>query len=195
MPNLPILSDRNRAKQKNNAPSGDRLTQMKEVMEKERALTGLGLKFADLVVEISANNLYLALFLTMIASIILGMGMPTAALYIILATMVAPALVKLGVPVIAAHLFIFYYGCFAAVTPPVALSAYVAAAIAKADPFKTAFTGWKLALSAFIMPFIGLKANWRVFTTRGHFLGPFSTDLLCSAKGFQQEQRPLGTVR
>lgn len=117
-------------------------------------LTGLGLKFADLVVMVSGNNLYLALFLTMIASIVLGMGMPTAALYIILAAMVAPALVKLGIPTAAAHLFIFYYGCFAAVTPPVALSSYVAAAIAKADPFKTAFTGWRLALSAFILPFI-----------------------------------------
>ena len=117
-------------------------------------LTGLGLKFADLVVTLSGNNLYLAMFLTMVASIIMGMGMPTAALYIILATMVAPALTKLGVPTVAAHLFIFYYGCFAAVTPPVALSSYVAAAIAKADPFKTAFTGWKIASSAFIMPFV-----------------------------------------
>ncbi|MGE5483610.1 MAG: TRAP transporter permease [Ignavibacteriales bacterium] len=117
-------------------------------------LTGLGLKFADLVVSISGNNLYLALFMTMLASIVMGMGMPTAALYIILAAMVAPALEKMGVPVVAAHLFIFYYGCFAAVTPPVALSSYVAAAIARADPFKTAFTGWKLAASAFIMPFI-----------------------------------------
>ncbi|NPV70440.1 MAG: TRAP transporter permease [Firmicutes bacterium] len=117
-------------------------------------LTGLGLKFADLVVAVSGNNLYLALFMTMVASIVMGMGMPTAALYIILAAMVAPALERLGVPVVAAHLFIFYYGCFAAVTPPVALSSYVAAAIARADPFRTAFAGWKLASSAFIMPFI-----------------------------------------
>ncbi|SCZ79493.1 TRAP transporter permease [Acidaminobacter hydrogenoformans] len=117
-------------------------------------LTGLGLKFADLIVTMSAGNLYLALFLTMIAAIIMGMGMPTTALYIILGSMVAPALIKLNVPVIAAHLFIFYYGCMASVTPPVALSSYLAAAIAKADATKTAINGLKLASAAFILPFI-----------------------------------------
>lgn len=117
-------------------------------------LTGLGLKFADLIVNLSNGNLYIALVLTMIASIIMGMGMPTTALYIILGSMVAPALVQLGVPVVAAHMFIFYFGCMAAVTPPVALSSYLAAAIAKADSVKTAFAGLKLSLAAFILPFI-----------------------------------------
>ncbi len=117
-------------------------------------LTGLGLKFADLIVTLSGGMLVPALVLTMLAAILMSMGMPTTALYIILGTMVAPALVKMGVPVVAAHMFIFYYGCFAAVTPPVALSSYLAAAIAKADPFKTALTGLKLTSTAFLMPFI-----------------------------------------
>lgn len=117
-------------------------------------LTGLGLKFADFIVALSGGHLYPALFLTMMASIIMGMGMPTTALYIILATMVAPALVQMNVPIVAAHLFIFYFGCMAAVTPPVALSSYLAAAIAKADSVKTAVHGLKLALAAFILPFI-----------------------------------------
>lgn len=117
-------------------------------------LTGLGLKFADLIVALANGNLYMALIWTMIASIIMGMGMPTTALYIILGSMVAPALVQLDVPIIAAHLFIFYYGCMAAVTPPVALSSYLAAAIAKADSVKTALSGLKLASAAFILPFV-----------------------------------------
>lgn len=117
-------------------------------------LTGLGLKFASLIVNLSSGNLILGLFLTMIACIIFGMGMPTTALYVILATLVAPALVKMGVIPIAAHLFIFYFGVFAALTPPVALSSYLAASIAKADGVKTALTGLRLALAAFIMPYI-----------------------------------------
>lgn len=117
-------------------------------------LTGLGLKFADLIVSLAGGQLYPALVLTMLAAIVMSMGMPTTALYIILGSMVAPALVKMGVPVVAAHLFIFYYGCFSAVTPPVALSSYLAAAIAKADSIKTALTGLKLTSTAFLLPFI-----------------------------------------
>lgn len=117
-------------------------------------LTGLGLKFADLIVTLSHGQMYPALFLTMVASIIMGMGMPTTALYIILGSMVAPALVQMDVPIVAAHLFIFYFGCMASVTPPVALSSYLAAAIAKGDSVKTALNGLKLALAAFILPYI-----------------------------------------
>ncbi len=117
-------------------------------------LTGLGLKFADLIILLAHGQLYPALVLTMLASIVMGMGMPTTALYIILGSMVAPALVKLNVPIVAAHLFIFYFGCMAAVTPPVALSSYLAAAIAKGDSVKTALNGLKLALAAFILPYI-----------------------------------------
>ena len=117
-------------------------------------LTGLGLKFADFIVVLAGGHLCPALFLTMLASIIMGMGMPTTALYIILGAMVAPALVVMNVPVVAAHLFIFYFGCMAAVTPPVALSSYLAAAIAKGDSVKTAFHGLKLASAAFILPYV-----------------------------------------
>lgn len=117
-------------------------------------LTGLGLKFADFIVVLAGGHLCPALFLTMLASIIMGMGMPTTALYIILGAMVAPALVMMNVPVVAAHLFIFYFGCMAAVTPPVALSSYLAAAIAKGDSVKTAFHGLKLASAAFILPYV-----------------------------------------
>lgn len=117
-------------------------------------LTGLGLKFADFIIALSSGNMYFALILTMLASIFMGMGMPTTALYIILGAMVAPALVKMGVPLIAAHLFIFYFGCFASVTPPVALSSYLAASIAKANAVKTALTGLKLSITAFILPYI-----------------------------------------
>ncbi len=117
-------------------------------------LTGLGLKFADLVMHLAENSVYLALLLTMVACIIMGMGMPTTALYIILGAMVAPGLVKLNINIVAAHLFIFYFGCMAAVTPPVALSSYLAASIAGADPTRTALQGLKLASAAFILPFI-----------------------------------------
>ncbi|WP_216830324.1 TRAP transporter permease [Alkalihalobacterium elongatum] len=117
-------------------------------------LTGIGVQFADMVVILSQGSLIIALILTMVASIILGMGLPTAALYIILATMAAPALINMGVALPAAHLFIFYYGCMAAVTPPVALSSFLAAGIAKAKPMPTSFQGLKLSLAAFLLPFI-----------------------------------------
>ncbi len=117
-------------------------------------LTGLGLKFAHLVIQVAGGNLLLTLFLTMIASIILGMGLPTTAKYIVLATMAAPALVKLGVPLIAAHLFIFYFGIMADITPPVALAAYAGAGIAGGNAMKTGLTAVKLALAAFLIPYI-----------------------------------------
>jgi TRAP transporter 4TM/12TM fusion protein len=117
-------------------------------------LTGLGLRFAHLVLQVAGGNLLLTLFLTMIASIILGMGLPTTAKYIVLATMAAPALVELGVPLIAAHLFIFYFGIIADITPPVALAAYAGAGIAGGNAMKTGLTAVKLALAAFLIPYI-----------------------------------------
>ena len=118
------------------------------------SLSGLGLRFADIVLIISNGQVIIALMLCMVACIILSMGMGTASLYIIMASMVAPGLVKLGVPIVAAHLFIFYFGCFSAVTPPVALSSYLAAGIAGANPTKTALLGWRLCLVAFILPYM-----------------------------------------
>jgi len=117
-------------------------------------LTGLGLKLANGIVALSGGIFFLTLFLTMIASIILGMGLPTTAKYIILATIAAPAIQTFGVPALAAHLFIMYFGILADVTPPVALAAYAGAGIAKANPNETGFTALKLAFAGFIIPFI-----------------------------------------
>jgi TRAP transporter 4TM/12TM fusion protein len=117
-------------------------------------LSGVGLKIANAIVALSGGFLFTTLVLTMIASIILGMGLPTTAKYIILATMAAPAIERFGIPMLAAHLFIMYFGIFADLTPPVALVAYAAAGIAKADPNETGFTGLRLALAGFIIPYI-----------------------------------------
>lgn len=117
-------------------------------------LTGLGLRIAELIVTLAQGKLLLTLFFTMIASIILGMGLPTTAKYIVLATMAAPALIKLEVNLMAAHLFILYFGVVADITPPVALAAYAGAGIAGANSMKTGFQAVKLALAAFIVPYI-----------------------------------------
>lgn len=118
------------------------------------SLTGIGLKFSNTLLEISGGNLLIALVLNMIATIILGMGVPPTAAYIIMSTLGAPSLVDLGVPLLAAHLFIFYFAAFANITPPVALAAYAAAGIAKDDPMKTGFQAFKLGIVAFIVPFM-----------------------------------------
>ncbi len=117
-------------------------------------LTGLGLRIAELIVSAAGGNLLLTLFFTMIASIILGMGLPTTAKYIVLATMAVPALLKLEVNLMAAHLFILYFGVVADITPPVALAAYAGAGIAGANSMKTGFQAVKIALAAFIVPYI-----------------------------------------
>ena len=117
-------------------------------------LTGIGLKLGANLIDMAGNQLIIALFLTMIASLVLGMGIPTTATYIVLATMAAPALEKLGVAPIAAHLFVFYFGIVADITPPVALAVYTGAAIAKSDPWKTGLEAVKLALGAFLVPYI-----------------------------------------
>jgi len=117
-------------------------------------LTGLGLRIAEIIVTIAQGNLLLTLFFTMIASIILGMGLPTTAKYIVLATMAVPALLKLEVNLMAAHLFILYFGVVADITPPVALAAYAGAGIAGANSMKTGFQAVKIALAAFIVPYI-----------------------------------------
>jgi len=117
-------------------------------------LTGLGLKMANGLVELAGGHLILTLFFTMIASLILGMGAPTTANYVITSTIAAPALVMLGVPMLAAHLFVFYFGIVADITPPVALAAYAGSGIAKSDPFWTGVESTKLAIGAFIVPYI-----------------------------------------
>ncbi len=116
-------------------------------------VTGLGSKIATLIDVASAGYLFLALFFTMVTSIILGMGLPTTAAYLILATVVAPALVKLGVPVLTAHFFVFYYGCISTITPPVALASYVAGGIAGANVNKVGWTAASYAATSFVLPF------------------------------------------
>jgi len=117
-------------------------------------MTGLGLKFSTLIVDLSRGHLILALPLTMISALILGMGVPTTAKYIIMATLVAPALVDLGAPLMAAHLFILYFGTDADITPPVGLASYAAAGLAGANPMRTGWEAFKLGLSAYLVPFM-----------------------------------------
>ncbi len=117
-------------------------------------LTGLGLKLGNGLVALAGGNLLLTLIFTMITSIILGMGAPTTANYIITSTIAAPALVLLGVHPLAAHMFVFYFGIVADITPPVALAAYAGSGIAKSNPLKTGITSTKLAIGAFLTPYI-----------------------------------------
>jgi len=117
-------------------------------------LTGLGMKMSGGLVKLAGGNLYLTMALTMIGSLILGMGVPTTANYIIQATVSAPALIALGVNPLAAHLFVFYFGIVADITPPVALAAFAGAGIAKSNPFKTGVEAFKLGFAAYLIPYI-----------------------------------------
>ena len=121
-------------------------------------MTGLGIKFSSLIVDVSMGKLYLALPFTMIACIFLGMGVPTTAQYVIISSLVAPALVQMGVIPIAAHLFILYFGTRADITPPVALAAYAGAGIARSDPWKTGLSAFQLGIAGFIIPFMFVYA-------------------------------------
>lgn len=116
--------------------------------------TGLGLKMANGLLDLSGGALLPTLFLTMIASLILGMGSPTTANYVITSTIAAPAIILLGVPDLSAHLFVFYFGIIADITPPVALAAFAAAAVSGGEPFRTGVESTKLAISAFIIPYM-----------------------------------------
>jgi TRAP transporter 4TM/12TM fusion protein len=118
------------------------------------SLTGIGLRMSELIVMLSGGNLLAALVLTAFGSVILGMGLPTTAAYVVLAALGAPALVQLGVPLLAAHLFIFYFGCISNVTPPVSLAAFAAAGIAGAPALRTALSAAVLAGAGFLVPFM-----------------------------------------
>ena len=117
------------------------------------SLTGLGLKLANSFYELSFGNVWAALVLTAIASIVLGTALPTTATYIVLASTVAPGLALFGIPPIAAHLFIFYYGVLGDLTPPEMITVYVSAGLAKADPMEVAVDALRLGLSGFVVPF------------------------------------------
>ena len=117
-------------------------------------MTGLANMMINGIVALAGNQVFIALFLTMLCCIVLGMGVPTTANYCIMAATCAPILIRMGVPAIAAHFFVFYFGIVADLTPPVALAAYAGAAIAQANPMKTALTSTKLAIAAFIVPYV-----------------------------------------
>ena len=140
-------------------------------------ITGLGFNLTLLLTDVGkALGLLVMLMMTGVIAIILGMGMPTAAVYIVLSVVLAPAVTEMGVPVLAAHLFIFYFGLVSMITPPVAVASFVAAGIAKASIWKTSFTAMKLGIAAYLLPFLFvyndsllLEGNWyeitMVFTT------------------------------
>lgn len=136
------------------------------------ALTGLGLKFSDFIVSLGGNNIFLSLILSMIICVILGMGLPTTASYIICATAIAPALVGLGIPKLSAHLFLLYFASISAITPPVAVASYAAASLADENAIKVGLTAVKLGIAGFVLPF--------VFTLNPDYLH-FGFDLLTLA--------------
>ena len=117
-------------------------------------VTGLASILINAIVQLAGNATFIGLILTMICCIILGMGVPTTANYCIMASTCAPILIKMGYPLVAAHFFVFYFGIVADITPPVALAAYAGSAIAKSNPMKTGINATKLAIAAFIVPFI-----------------------------------------
>ncbi|MBK5446556.1 MULTISPECIES: TRAP transporter permease [unclassified Peribacillus] len=116
--------------------------------------TGLGLKLANGLIDLSGGYLIPTLMLTMVAALVLGMGSPTTANYVITSTIAAPAIILLGVPDLSAHLFVFYFGIIADITPPVALAAFAAAGVSGGEPIKTGIESSKLAIAAFIIPYI-----------------------------------------
>lgn len=118
------------------------------------SLTSLGSVMTSSIMSIGAGSLFLTLFFTMLASMILGMGLPSIPAYIITATMAAPALANFDIPVLVAHMFVFYFGLFANITPPVALAAFAGAGIAGGDPMRTGFQALRLSLAGFIVPFL-----------------------------------------
>ena len=117
-------------------------------------MTGLANEMINAIVAVAGNKLFIALFLTMLCCIILGMGVPTTATYCIMAATCAPILTRMGVPILAAHFFVFYFGIVADITPPVALAAYAGSAIAKSNPMRTAFAATKMAVAAFLIPYV-----------------------------------------
>jgi TRAP transporter 4TM/12TM fusion protein len=118
------------------------------------SLTGLGITFTQIVIALAQNSLILALVLTAMAGIVLGMGMPTTPAYIVMVSLLVPALIKLGVATPAAHMFAFYFAVLSAITPPVALAVFAAAALAKANMWRSGFEAMRIAAAGFIVPFM-----------------------------------------
>ena len=117
-------------------------------------MTGLASQLITAIISISQGHAFIALFFTMLCCIVLGMGVPTTANYCIMASTCAPILIQIGIPPLAAHFFVFYFGIVADITPPVALAAYAGSAIAKSKPMRTAFNATRLAIAAFVVPYV-----------------------------------------
>ena len=120
--------------------------------------TGLNLRFSSLLVELSGGHTLILLTLAATGALILGMGMPSISVYILMAIVIAPALVRMGVPPLSAHMFLFYFGIMAPITPPVGICFYAAASIAESKPMQTGFAAWYMALPGFILPFLFVYA-------------------------------------
>ena len=127
------------------------------------SLTSLGLTFGSNILAFSQNNLLITLVLTMITMLILGMGLPTTACYIVGATIAAPALIKLNVLPLVAHFFVFYFACLSNLTPPVCLAAFTAAGIAGASPYKVGWTSTRLGVAGFLVPFLAVYSPMLMF--------------------------------
>jgi TRAP transporter 4TM/12TM fusion protein len=120
--------------------------------------SGVGLRLSSFILEISKGYTFLALIMTMVTCVILGMGLTTTAVYVTVAALVIPTLIKMGVNPISAHMFALYFGCLSMITPPVAIGAYAAAGIADANPMRTGFIAWRLGIAGFIVPFMFVYA-------------------------------------
>ncbi|MFC5464228.1 TRAP transporter permease [Lederbergia graminis] len=116
--------------------------------------SGLGFRISNIIIDVAGGNMAILLILTMVVSLILGMGLPTTAAYLVLAVLVAPAMIEMGVDPLAAHLFIFYFGIISNITPPVALASFTAAGVARSNPNKVAIQSFKISLSGYILPFM-----------------------------------------
>ena len=152
-------------------------------------ITGLGIVFTQMVIVLSQNSLVLALILTAMAGIILGMGMPTTPAYIVMVSLLVPAIIKLGAIPPAAHMFAFYFAILSAITPPVALAVFAAAALAKADMWKTGWEAVRMAAPAFIVPFMfiyepALLTIGEPLTVAWRFLAS-CVGVVCLAAGLQ----------
>ncbi len=143
-------------------------------------LTGLSAVFSNFILKVAAGNVYLTLFFVMILAIVLGMGLPTVAVYLLMTTVTVPILIAVGIEKMPAHFFVFYFGLMAGLTPPVAITAYAAAGLAEANPTRTALQGLKLALAGFLIPYVFVFAPEMLFSsgTAAQSLYVFAVTLL-----------------
>jgi TRAP-type uncharacterized transport system fused permease subunit len=162
-------------------------------------MTGLGVKFTEAIIELSHGSMFLTLLFGMMICLILGMGIPTTAAYVLAASVVAPSLVNLGAPAFSAHLFIFYFAIISAITPPVCGAVYVAAAIARSNWWKTGWIAVRFGLSGFIVPFFFFyaptlllfgKPGWIILNSMTAAIGVYT--LSAGAMGFFL--RPLSWI-